>query len=101
MLPRREEVVEYTVEEIPAAPLAEFDTTVTSAKTVIPVLSCCQEVEMWDAFAGLIAQGRDREQTYSGIMLRAHQIMDAAMASARDGGREVKVAGHARHVHCD
>ena len=91
VLPRREEAVDYTVEEVGDPPLADFDTKVRGAKTVVPVLGCCQEVAMWDAFAGLVAQGRDRERTYDAAMLRAHAILDAAMASSRAGGAAVPV----------
>ena len=91
VLPRREEVVEYTIEEIPDAHLMEYATTVRGSKTTVPVLGCNQEVKMWDAFAGLIAQGAARESTYDAAMLRAHAIIDAAMASAAASGKEVPV----------
>lgn len=89
VIPRREEVVDYTVEEIPDEHTMEYDTVVRGAKTTIPVLGCNQEVEMWNAFAALVAQGKGRRSPFEEAVLLTHAIIDALMESARGGGKLV------------
>jgi len=92
VIPRREEVCEYVLENIPERPqLTLFDTVISGVKTNVPVLDCCQEAEMWDAFAGLVAQGARRTTAYDDVMILAHEVMDALMASARSGGAKVAI----------
>lgn len=91
VIPRREERCEYRIEEIPDEQMSEYDTIVRGCVTDVPVLNCCQEVRMWDAFAALVAQGKNRTDHYDRAMLLAHAIMDAAMASAQSGGSVVAI----------
>ena len=91
VIPRREERCEYRIEEIPDEQMSEYDTIVRGCVTDVPVLNSCQEVRMWDAFAALVAQGKNRTDHYDRAMLLAHAIMDAAMASARAGGSVVAI----------
>ena len=93
VIPRREEVCEYVIEDVPERPqLSHYDTVVRGVKATAPVLDCCQEVAMWDAFAALVVQ-RDRSYYYDDAMLRAHQVMDALQESGAQGGTWVEVKG--------
>lgn len=91
VIPRREEVCEYVIEDVPAAALSNYDTVVASTRTVVPVLNCCQEAKMWDALAGLVAQGAHRTPAYEDAMVLAHDVMDALMKSAANGGALVPI----------
>jgi len=46
---------------------------------------------MWDAFAGLVAQGRHRTTAYADAMITAHDVMDALMESMRNAGARVPI----------
>ena len=93
VIPRREEACEYVIEDVPERPqLSHYDTVVRGVKATVPVLDCCQEVAMWDAFAALVVQ-RDRSYYYDDAMLRAHQVMDALQESGAQGGAWVEVKG--------
>ena len=93
VIPRREEVCDYVIEDVPERPqLSHYDTVVRGVKATVPVLDCCQEVAMWDAFAALVVQ-RDRSYYYDDAMLRAHQVMDALQESGAQGGAWVEVKG--------
>jgi hypothetical protein len=81
VIPRREEVCEYVIEDVPERPqLSHYDTVVRGVKATVPVLDCCQEVAMWDAFAALVVQ-RERTDYYDDAMRTAHLVMDALQAS--------------------
>jgi len=93
VIPRREEACEYVIEDVPERPqLSHYDTVVRGVKSTVPVLDCCQEVAMWDAFAALVVQ-RNRTYYYDDAMLRAHQVMDALQESGAQGGAWVEVKG--------
>ena len=91
VIPRREEICEYIIEDVPERPqLSHYDTVVRGVKTTVPVLDCCQEVAMWDAFAALVVS-RERTGYYDTQMRTAHQVMDALQESGAQGGAWVKV----------
>ena len=81
VIPRREEVCDYIIEDVPERPqLSHYDTVVRGVKTTVPVLDCAQEVLMWDSFAALVVQ-RERTEYYDAAMRTAHLVMDALQAS--------------------
>ena len=91
VIPRREEVCDYVIEDVPERPqLSHYDTVVRGVKTTVPVLDCAQEVAMWDAFAALVVQ-RNRTAYYDVAMLTAHRIMDALQESGAKKGAWVEV----------
>jgi hypothetical protein len=91
VIPRREEVCDYVIEDGPERPqLSHYDTVVRGVKTTVPVLDCAQEVAMWDAFAALVVQ-RNRTAYYDVAMLTAHRIMDALQESGAKKGAWVEV----------
>ena len=47
--------------------------------------------KMWDALAGLVAQGAHRTPAYEDAMVLAHDVMDALMKSAANGGALVPI----------
>ena len=91
VIPRREEVCEYVIEDVPERPqLSHYDTVVRGVKTTVPVLDCAQEVMMWDSFAALVVS-RERTDYYDAAMRTAHLVMDALQESGAQGGAWVKV----------
>ena len=91
VIPRREEVCSYIIEDVPERPqLSHYDTVVRGVKTTVPVLDCAQEVVMWDSFAALVVS-RERTDYYDAAMLTAHRIMDALQESGAKKGAWVEV----------
>ena len=95
VIPRREEVCEYIIEDVPERPqLSHYDTVVRGVKSTVPVLDCAQEVAMWDSFAALVVQREHSAQHtcyYDDAMYTAHLVMDALQASGAQGGAWVEV----------
>ena len=91
VIPRREEICHYVIEDVPERPqLSHYDTVVRGVKTTVPVLDCAQEVVMWDSFAALVVS-RERTDYYDAAMLTAHRIMDALQESGAKKGAWVEV----------
>mmetsp|Transcript_20245 Transcript_20245/g.80848 ORF Transcript_20245/g.80848 Transcript_20245/m.80848 type:complete len:378 (-) Transcript_20245:1511-2644(-) len=87
VIPRREELCEFSIEEIPALnQTLEYDTIVASSKATVPFYGVSQEVAMFTHFAEVLVDDPARCAPYHDAVLLAQRVMDAAMASARNGG---------------
>ena len=94
VIPRREEVCEYIIEDVPERPqLSHYDTVVRGVKTTVPVFDCCsggRDVGQLRGTGGV----QERTGYYDTQMRTAHLVMDALQESGAQGGAWVEVKVH-------
>ena len=88
VIPRREEICDYTIEEIPNQQTINYDTVCASSKTTIPFYGCSQEKNMFDAFATLSPES---SRFFEEVTIKTHYLMEAALLSAKNNGEKTNV----------
>mmetsp|Transcript_14384 Transcript_14384/g.45348 ORF Transcript_14384/g.45348 Transcript_14384/m.45348 type:complete len:364 (-) Transcript_14384:132-1223(-) len=95
VIPSREQLCHYEIEEIPNVQTIEYDTINACAKHTIPVLDCNQELHMWLTFEHLCRDpdAADSRAFFERATLITHRVIEAIFLSATNGGQRTPVIG--------
>ena len=91
VIPRREELCDFDIEEIPNVQTIQYDTICASSKSTVPFYGASQERNMFDTFANDLVFSSSQRKYFERMTLHTHDIIHAITLSLQQNGQRIPV----------